>query len=159
MSSRLSAADDKGVVPSQSASLTALPEGEPRHLRRIPSSVSFGATFPTGGKARDVIFSIIRLSINFTCRRHLHSSLRKAVLTSQGGHTPHPSATLTPSPGRQSTVYPLSPPLRFGLSSIGASPPCSAKMGFLRVLIYSFIRCLFFRYRSHTIFMQNDYHS
>ncbi len=59
-SSRLSAADDKGVVPSQSASLTALPEGEPRHLRRIPSSVSFADTFPTGGKARDVLPSFIR---------------------------------------------------------------------------------------------------
>ncbi len=67
--------------PSQSASLTALPEGEPRHLRHFPSSVSFGATFPTGGKARDVISSIIRFApINFTCpassllssRRDLH---------------------------------------------------------------------------------------
>ncbi len=45
-------------------------------------------------------------------------------------------------PRRQSTVYPLSPPLRYCLSSIGTSPPHFAEMGFLRELRYKRKACM-----------------
>ncbi len=57
----------------------------------FPSSVSFADTFPTGGKARDVIPSIIR-SCPCSCSRETHSqrSIRefRQALRSKATYTP-----------------------------------------------------------------------